>query len=220
MKNKLRFYYGLISVFFLLTLAVYPFLPDLIPMHTNASGVIDRMGNKLEIMIFPLLFCIFLLVHLIFIKREEKKYNNKEKNSYKVMLYTGIALEFFFLIIEVIFLVFAFQSTGKTMETATLNINFIYFFLGIVIIIIGNIMPKVRMNSTFGLRTTWSMANDRCWSLSQRYGGYSFCISGFLICIATVFAPQEILLLIILAIVLIDGIFSLTLSYLIYKKYA
>ena len=50
---------------------------------------------------------------------------------------------------------------------------------------LGNIMPKAERNSLFGLRTKWSMANDRCWQQSQRFAGYVFvitCILGVMIC--------------------------------------
>ena len=45
---------------------------------------------------------------------------------------------------------------------------------------LGNSMPKAERNGLFGLRTTWSMANDRCWQQSQRFGGYAFVITGIL----------------------------------------
>ena len=45
---------------------------------------------------------------------------------------------------------------------------------------LGNIMPKAERNSLVGLRTKWSMANDRCWQQSQRFAGYAFVITGIL----------------------------------------
>ncbi len=42
---------------------------------------------------------------------------------------------------------------------------------GIALIIIGNIMPKCKMNSIIGLRNVWSMKDERTWFLSQRFGG-------------------------------------------------
>ncbi len=50
--------------------------------------------------------------------------------------------------------------------------------LGIVLIIVGNIMPKTRMNLLCGLRTPWSMKNEETWKKSQRFGGISFMVAG------------------------------------------
>lgn len=60
----------------------------------------------------------------------------------------------------------------------------IFILLGIFMIVFGNIMPKIRMNSAMGLRTKWSMKNEITWKKSQRFGGISFMIVGILIILA------------------------------------
>ena len=39
----------------LLTAAVYPAYPDVIPVHYNIEGVVDRYGGKIELFILPLI---------------------------------------------------------------------------------------------------------------------------------------------------------------------
>ena len=43
------------------------------------------------------------------------------------------------------------------------------------------------MNSTFGLRTTWSMKNERVWQKSQRFGGIALVIGGIVTIILMIF---------------------------------
>ena len=43
--------------------------------------------------------------------------------------------------------------------------------MGILFAVLGNIMPKMKMNGLMGLRTTWSMKNDEVWARCQRMGG-------------------------------------------------
>lgn len=50
-------------------------------------------------------------------------------------------------------------------------------------VVLGNIMPKVRRNSLFGLRTPWSMSSDAVWQKSQRFGGISSVAVGLLMCL-------------------------------------
>ena len=59
----------------------------------------------------------------------------------------------------------------------------LFGLLGVAMIILGNIMPKLRMNSIAGLRTVWSMKNETTWKKSQRFGGISFIVGGVIIII-------------------------------------
>jgi len=54
----------------------------------------------------------------------------------------------------------------------------IFSIVGVLMIVMGNIMPKLRMNSIVGLRTHWSMKNEVTWKKSQRIGGISFIVGG------------------------------------------
>ena len=50
--------------------------------------------------------------------------------------------------------------------------KFVSMILGALLIFCGNIMPKAGRNAVFGLRTRWSMKNDRVWQQqSQRFCG-------------------------------------------------
>ena len=50
-------------------------------------------------------------------------------------------------------------------------------------VLLGNIMTKLRMNSVVGLRTVWSIKNETAWKKSQRFGGISFIVGGIIIII-------------------------------------
>jgi len=47
-------------------------------------------------------------------------------------------------------------------------------------VILGNIMPKLRRNSLVGLRTPWSQSSEVVWKKSQRVGGILFMAAGIL----------------------------------------
>ena len=63
-----------------------------------------------------------------------------------------------------------------------MNISQLVFgIIGMLMIVIGNLMPKLRMNAMIGLRTHWSMKNEVTWKKSQHIGGISFIIGGIII---------------------------------------
>lgn len=56
------------------TLVILPFLPQSIPMHYNMHSDIGRLGNKYEIIIFPVFLVIFSLF-LYFVSKNSSKDN-------------------------------------------------------------------------------------------------------------------------------------------------
>ena len=61
--------------------------------------------------------------------------------------------------------------------------------VGLLLVVLGNFMPKARRNAWFGLRTSWSMANDRVWQKSQRFGGMATVACGFAMMLLSVLLP-------------------------------
>ena len=76
----------------------------------------------------------------------------------------------------------------ENLSFVSLDIGQLVFgIIGMLMIVTGNLMPKLRMNSMIGLRTHWSMKNEVTWKKSQHIGGISFIIGGVIItciCIA------------------------------------
>ena len=82
------------------------------------------------------------------------------------------------------YFLYADFNSIENLSSIALDINQLLFgLLGVAMIILGNIMPKLRMNSIAGLRTVWSMKNETTWKKSQRFGGISFIVGGVIIII-------------------------------------
>ena len=112
-------------------------------------------------------------------KQEENGSNNEN-----VCIVVGIVSLALFNAMTGYFLYADFNSI-ENLSSIALDINQLLFgLLGVAMIILGNIMPKLRMNSVVGLRTVWSMKNETTWKKSQRFGGISFIVGGFIIIIA------------------------------------
>ena len=106
-------------------------------------------------------------------KQEENGSNNEN-----VCIVAGIVSLTLFNAMTGYFLYADFNSI-ENLSSIALDINQLLFgLLGVAMIILGNIMPKLRMNSIAGLRTVWSMKNETTWKKSQRFGGISFIVGG------------------------------------------
>lgn len=159
------------------------FLEDSIPMHYNSDGVVNRMGSKYEIFIYPVLILLLGIIGYFTIKNYESKLydskndKTKEKNLYNINLMSK--LFFFILTINIIsflyYLILSFGIIKKTINNLPLEL-----ILGILMIICGLFIKISKRNPFFGMRTKWSMANDEAWKKSNNFGGTSLMIAGIL----------------------------------------
>lgn len=180
MKQKI--FYFLMIMPMIVTMIILPFLPATIPAHFNASGQVDRYGSKYETLIIALLALILGLLMCLIIKKYQKNHTNKN-----ILISVGIWLMLFFNAIDYYYLYNSFNQINN-INSLSLDINQIAFIsLGILMIMIGNIMPKIRKNSFIGLRTGWSLKNEQTWKKSQRFGGIVSIVIGFVFIIVSLF---------------------------------
>lgn len=178
------------------TSVVLQFMPDKIPMHHDLAGNTDRWGSKVESFIFPvIILCITLFWHLIiytFEKKAAKAKTEKEqmeaKASAKFLCIVGIAEAVMFGIMHYCILYSSFVQAKTGGLKATIDIARVSCILcGIMLIVLGNFMTKVKRNAVAGLRTVWSMYNDNTWRKSNRFAAIGNIIVGLLIIITTAF---------------------------------
>ena len=81
----------------------------------------------------------------------------------------------------------------------------------LLIVLLGNVMGKVRRNFFVGIRTPWTLANEQVWYATHRLAGKTF-FAGGLLGLVCVFlrAPFWLPLAAILAAAFIPAIYSLT----------
>lgn len=51
----------------------------------------------------------------------------------------------------------------------------------VLFIILGNFMPQIKQNYTFGCRTPWALNDEHNWQRTQRMGGYTFVVMGIVL---------------------------------------
>lgn len=77
---------------------------------------------------------------------------------------------------------------------------------GVLWIVVGNWMGKIRRNWLMGIRTRWTLKNDAVWERTHRVGGRLFVANGFVTLLAGIFLP-----VVAGFVVLIGGLLALTL---------
>ena len=218
MKGK-RIVFGILMFLPLaVVLVALPFLPDQIPAHYGFDNQVTRWGSKYEALLFPIL-TIVLGLFLLALARYAAKHEESGKNNENVCLITGIVSLALFNLMTAYFLYMDFHKVENLSEAAFDVNQLIFGFFGLCMLIIGNVMPKLRMNSMIGLRTSWSMKNEQTWKKSQRFGGISCVISGILMILASLMTRELCCFMLCMGILAICLIVDVIYTRQIAKKY-
>lgn len=162
--------------------------PDKIPVHYNFAGEADRIGSKYENVIFPLFSIGMGLFFLLMAKGQRKK---GEKTNEKILLIAGACTLIFFTLLGFHFMLKGLRYDPEAAPRVSYDhvTRFVSIGVGVLLVVLGNIMPKMRRNALFGLRTKWSMSNDNIWQKSQRFGGIASVIAGFVMIVLALVVP-------------------------------
>ena len=226
MKNKILWIVTFLPT--IVTLIVVQFIPASIPMHSDLAGNIDRWGSKYESFIFPVMIIALTLFWQCFLRYynkkkitgEDEKVRREAESNGKVIYVVAIGMAILFSIMHYFILYSSIMEAKNNLSSAYIDINFVTnTLLGIFFIVIGSYMLKCKLNSTVGVRTPWSMKNDKVWADANRFGGKSMIVSGILVVLETIFIGGFTSTLIMIGIVIIDGIVSIIYSYKVYNKY-
>ncbi|MGC9363635.1 MAG: SdpI family protein [Fidelibacterota bacterium] len=204
-----------IVVFIIITLvavwAARQLPPDIqLPVHWNVASEPDRYAGKflgLFIMPMVILGITVLLVFAPYIEPRQKHIKMSMK-AYNIII-IGLVLVFAALHVVVIM-----NALGKPLSIEKI----VPALIGLLFIIIGNFMGKVRSNYMLGIKTPWTLSSERAWNKTHRLGGWLFVIVGFLIVLSSLLAAGETTMIILLSGVFGIVIGTFTYSYLIWKR--
>lgn len=225
MRNKLIWIFTFLPL--IVTVVALYFLPDTIPMHYDLNGNINRWGSKYEELVFPMIILVTTLLWKLMIKYYEKKASQASESNAKIEAVGNVKILYvvtlgtiiLFNIMCYTFLYGAWKAADINATTAVIDFNkIISFVLGLFFIAIGNFLPRSKRNSMLGVRTSWSMANDRSWYLSNKYGGIIFVVSGICIITESLLFKGPTAIFVMLGIIILAAILAVSVSYLVYKN--
>ena len=90
--------------------------------------------------------------------------------------------------------------------------------VGGLFVVIGNVMPRMRPNWWFGVRTPWTLSNDRVWARTHRLAGFSMTAAGLVMIAAALLLPTRLGLPVLIAAVVAATIGPVVYSYLTWKR--
>jgi uncharacterized membrane protein len=182
-------------------------LPKEVPMHWNASGEIDRWGDKSELfmMLFMLTgisYFVFLIIPYIDPKQKLQNMGNKLNN---LRLILGL-----FMSALAIYILYSVQQK-------TSNPVLIFPLIGLLFAFLGNYFKTIKPNYFIGIRTPWTLENEDVWKKTHLMGGKLWFIGGLLMAMTFVL-PNTIQFYTFMGITAVISIVPIVYSYLEFKK--
>ena len=168
----------IIACSILLTIIVYNKLPDLVPIHWNTMGEIDKYSPKAFGAFMAPVIMILTWSGMKFLPKIDPRKKNYEKFDKSYSVIVSILLTFFLVIHAVTLL--AALGYGISIE------KIIPLIVGVLFIVIGNYLPKSKSNFFYGIKTPWTLSSEVSWRKTHRLGGKLFVVAG-IVCILSSF---------------------------------
>ncbi len=199
---------ALIMLSVIATLVIYPSLPDTIPLHWNVKGEVDNTGSKNFVFFTAILpLAVYLLMKFTPRIDPGKASYDKHMGSYRI-----IAVSIVMMLVAVHWISIA-AAMGYIIDTGM----FVKIVVGLSLIVLGNVMPKLRHNYFVGIKIPWTLASEENWRKTHRFGGYAFVLAGLVFFISA-FSRSVVSAYITFALFIVIMLSIAVYSYLEFKK--
>lgn len=180
-------------------------LPNQIATHfTLNSGQPNGWSSKaMAVYGFPLVMAAVQLFVVVFMNLDKYKRNIGSK-VIKVIYWIVPWVEF-----VTVIMIFGYSLGYQINSDVVSNL-----LLGVVFIVLGSYLPKVKQNKTIGYRVSWTLNSQENWQKTNRLGGWIFVICG-VIFLANTLLQQEWLIIVPL---IIAVVIPLMYSYALHRK--
>ena len=188
--------------------AALPSLPEQIVSHWGPNGDPDGYTTKfIGAFLIPFIMACLLLLKAVLPKIDPKR-NNFEKFKKPYTIVTEI-LTVFLLLIHVSIILF---NLGYQVDMEFI----VVLGIGVLFVVLGNYLPKVKHNYSMGVRTAWTLSSETVWAKTHRLAGKVFVVSGLFMA-AMAFTDVSLLVAILSPLALMLVVITM-MSYVYYKK--
>ena len=164
----------------ILGLLLWDQLPDKLPTHFGVDGAADGWGSKgFAVFGIPAMWLIFHLITWGVTRLDQQNRGHNEK----VLNLVGLTF-------PTMSIAFSVLLYTRALEIELDMSSILFPLLGLLFIAMGNWLPKVKQNSTLGIKIRWTLYNEENWNKTHRFAGFVWVIGGVLFCLMG-FVPEK-----------------------------
>lgn len=175
-------------------------LPDTMVTHIGNDNVANGFSSKAAAVFGLPLFCLAIHWLGIFITTHDPKKQNIDPKMFRIVIWAVPVISMF---------------VAATMYPYNLgyDVNAAFaakLFVAVMLIIIGNYLPKARQNYTIGIRLPWTLADEVNWNRTHRLAGYLWIACGIIMTLLTLAGSMRsgIMISIVAVIIIVPFIYS------------
>lgn len=183
----------------------------MVPIHFDADGRVNGWADaRWGLFLLPLLAAFTLGLTLLLPALEPRA--EKIRQSQRAILDISLAVQFLLTTIQGLIIAVALDRQPDVGR-------WVLLLVGMVYVVIGNMLGKVRWNHTVGIRTPWTLANERVWDKTHRFGGAVFFVAGLtLMSAALLSVPSSLGVPLMLTVTLFSALVCVIKSWLLWRR--
>jgi uncharacterized membrane protein len=202
--------FGIILLSFILSAYFYPQMPEQVASHWNAQGQVDGyMSKSWGLFFMPFVLVGLALLFLAIPRIDPLKANIEAFRKY----YDGFVILFLVFMLAIHFQVILWNIGLQISPNVMMPIA-----VGLLFFYIGILCENAKRNWFVGIRTPWTLSNDRVWDRTHQIGGKLFKVAGVITFLGVFF--QNYAVFFILAPVLVVTVYTVVYSYVEYQREA
>jgi len=162
---------------------------QLIPIHWGLDGQADGFAHKTGGLLAMPLTMLGTVLLFILVSRIEPRQRNiaLSAKAYTSIWVASLAL------LAIVHAAIVAVALGWRIDVMIVT----QIFLGLLFVVMGNYLGKVRSNFVFGIRTPWTLSSEYSWNISHRFGGKMMVLLG-LILLGGVFLNDSVIWFVLL----------------------
>lgn len=215
----------LVTLAFAMTALALSVLPDVVGVHFDIHGNADRFGSKYELLILPLTVLVMQAVFEIvfaYLKRsldktDDEKVRAEATSNLKQIGIVSVVTSVVFIFVNAFTLYASYSSVSVSSPSVDI-MKCIGIIIGLALVIMGDRMPKTRINSIVGFRLPWTMYNDVTWRKSNLFASYVMMLTGIILAICALIFEGIVISIIIISLIIVSALICTLYAYSVYKK--
>lgn len=209
-KRNIVLMWGVSLVPAIILTAIYGRMPETVPTSFGFDGTINAYGPKSTLWMLAGMGPLLALLFQFMPKIDPRKRNYEKFQKY----YDSFAI-----FMELFLLGTSCLMFTEILRPGTVSIGrAVTVLVCLLLILMGNMMGKIKHNYFFGIKTPWTLADPDVWNRTHRAGGRMWFVIGVVLLPCCLLLPEKVFFILLMAGILGSTAVLLVLSYLWYRQ--
>ena len=153
-----------------LTAALFPRLAEQVPTHWNMHGEVDGTMPRFPGAFLAPVIGIALCILLPLLRRIDPRSRSYDRfdGTFNIVV-NAVAL-----LMSAVQIMTLAVALGYELDVT----RWMMVGSGVLFVVLGNYMPRIRSNWWMGIRTPWTLESEEVWRRTHRFGGRAFVAGG------------------------------------------